>query len=63
MITMQEPFARARETLIRLDLERRQLIEPRPQTLRVRIGLRLIGAGRVLVGDRDQRDRGLLEAA
>jgi hypothetical protein len=53
MITMQEPFARAREILIRRELERRQLIEPRPPTLRVRIGLGLIDAGRALVGDAD----------
>ncbi|MFZ0491864.1 MAG: hypothetical protein WAM81_01555 [Acidimicrobiia bacterium] len=53
MITMQEPFAQARETQIRHHLSQRQIIEPRPPTLRVRIGRGLIDAGRLLVGDRE----------
>jgi hypothetical protein len=51
MITMQEPYVRAREMQIRHDLERRRLVEPRPPTLRVRIGLGLIDAGRLLLGE------------
>ena len=53
MITMQEPYARAREMQIRHRLSRRPTIEyqTRPPTLRVRIGRGLIDAGRLLVGD------------
>jgi hypothetical protein len=66
MITMQEPYARAREAQIRHHLSRRLSRRPtieqqaRPPTLRVRIGLGLIDAGRALVGDHEP---GLREAA
>jgi hypothetical protein len=53
MITMQEPYARAREMLIRHRLSQRPVIEQRPPTLRVRIGRGLIDAGRLLVGDHE----------
>jgi len=55
MITMQEPYARAREIQIKHRLSRRPAIEQnaRPPTLRVRIGLGLIDAGRLLVGDHE----------